>query len=147
MENQPKPAFTLDDLDGKLSYIYTRTMNGSKFLNDPLVSKDEILRGLSEANGVIQELLAIVVKKKQDQEAIEASIPASLAQEVITKAVGEERIQFYVSGVQLWENKILQGTSLYSTMIKAKKIRDILNHKFAELRVDHEAKILNYPVF
>jgi hypothetical protein len=61
--------------------------------------------------------------------------------------VKQEKPQFYVHGVQLWQNGKLAGTSCYSTMSKARSIKNTLNQEFARLKVNHEAKIMMYPVF
>ncbi len=55
--------------------------------------------------------------------------------------------QYTVFGVQIWEHGHNVGTALYSTMPKARSVADILNRKYAELQVDHEAKIMPYPVY
>lgn len=52
-----------------------------------------------------------------------------------------------VHGVQVWEKGICVGTALYSTMSAARHVKDILNRKYAELKVEHEAKIILYPVY
>lgn len=53
----------------------------------------------------------------------------------------------FLHGVQIWEKGRLEGVALYRNMADARRVRDILNAKYAELHVDHEAKILNYPVY
>lgn len=146
MENQPKPAFTLTDLEAKLDFAYLRIKNYTQFSRAGTV--DEMGAGLVEALGAIHELIGVVARKKNDQEDIQVEVEPTKMDQIIARAVGNEaKPQFYVSGVMLYENKVLQGTSLYTTVVKAKTIRDICNRKFAELRVDHEAKIQNYPVF
>lgn len=145
-------VFTLDDLEAKLSTIYTRTINFAQyhkaFLTDNMAADEQVINeGLKETNSILQELLAIVTKHKNDFESINPLIPTTETEQVIVKAVGEEKIQFYVAGVQLIEDGIMKGTSLYSKMPKAKAIRDILNKRFAELGVKHEARIQQYPVF
>jgi len=53
----------------------------------------------------------------------------------------------FVYGVQIWEVGHCSGVALYSKMSDARAVRDILNKKYAELKVDHEAKITPYPVY
>lgn len=53
----------------------------------------------------------------------------------------------YVFGVQIWEKGHCSGVALYRKMIDARQVRDVLNAKYAELKVDHVAKIENYPVY
>lgn len=145
--DQPKPAFTLDDLELKLAAIYTQTMLATKQMTSPdhsLAANAKAWDGLRQANGMLQEIIAIVDKQKRDLNSIEPNLPVSSA---ITDALNIDKPDHYVCGVQLVENGQLIGTSLYTTVVKARKIRDILNKRFAELRVDHEAKIVNYPVF
>ncbi len=53
----------------------------------------------------------------------------------------------YVYGVQIWEKGRCEATALYRDIVAARAVRDILNKKYAELKVDHEAKIINFPVY
>ncbi len=53
----------------------------------------------------------------------------------------------WLDGVQIWEKGICVGTALYKKTAAARAVRDILNKKYAELQVDHEAKIVKYPVY
>lgn len=53
----------------------------------------------------------------------------------------------WLDGVQIWEKGILVGVALYKNTSTARAVRDILNRKYAELQVDHEAKIMKYPVY
>lgn len=53
----------------------------------------------------------------------------------------------YVFGVQIWENGRCVGVALYRNVSAARQVKEILNAKYAELKVDHEAKIENYPVY
>lgn len=137
-EDQPKPKFTLVDLEKKLEELYTIGLEASK--------EDEttIYDSIKEINGIAQELLSIVTHCISDLEPIDLpqhSLP------VLTQVINSEKPVFSVSGVQLIENRKIVGVSLYSTVIKARMIRDTLNKEFARLKVEHEAKILNYPVF
>lgn len=128
MENQPKPEFTLKDLYDKLADL------------DTVINP--------EARLIVRELMTAVRKKQEDYEPINPSQEPTKEQKIIAQALGQDsKPMFHVAGVQLIENGRMQGTALYSTMPKAKKISSILNAKFAELRVDHEAKIQMYPVF
>lgn len=129
--DQPKPVFTLLDLDIALAYIY-----------DNCKVVDQV--SLHNIRAKTHELIAIVDKIKSDLGSIEMPIETAKA---ITDTIQTEKPEFSVCGVQLIENGTLVGTSLYSTVIKARKIKDVLNKRFAELRVDHVAKIVNYPVF
>lgn len=136
LTEQPKPKFTLQDLDAKLSLIYDQLK--------PITSVDQNTMNLNLVRGVLQELLAICNKHINDLESIDVQTDSTQA---ITTALETEKVAFHVTGVQLIENGQNVGTSLYSTVFKARKIRDILNSKFAELRVNHEAKLINYPVY
>lgn len=143
---QAKP-YSLNDLDKALSAIYTRTLNCTKFnpISDQATPEQKAVHaGLIEANSMMQGIIAIVARKLNDLESIE---PEMATDKVITDTLQTEKPEFHVCGVQLIENQKLVGTSLYSTAVKAKKIRDTLNAKFAQLRVNHSAKIVNYPVF
>lgn len=53
----------------------------------------------------------------------------------------------HVTGVQIWEKGICVGTALYKHVHHARAVAKILNEKYAELRVDHEAKLITYPVY
>lgn len=53
----------------------------------------------------------------------------------------------WLDGVQIWEKGICVGTALYKSTAAARAVRDILNKKYAELKVDNEAKIVKYPVY
>lgn len=53
----------------------------------------------------------------------------------------------WLDGVQIWEKGILAGVALYKDTSAARAVRDILNRKYAELKVDHEAKVMKYPVY
>lgn len=134
LTEQPKPKFTLQDLDTKLTEAYE-------------LLKPNPTIGITNANNsrrIIQELLSIVAKHINDLEPIDIQTDSTSA---IITALETEKVVFYVTGVQLIENDQNVGTSLYSTVFKARKIKDILNAKFAELRVNHEAKLINYPVY
>lgn len=126
LENQPKPKFTLLDLEQQLSLAYNNVTN------------------ITETRGILHHLISVVTKCKADLGSIDLPIETAKA---ITDTIQTEKPEFTVCGVQLIENGVLQGTSLYTTIVKARKIRDILNARFAELRVPHEAKIRNYPVY
>jgi len=134
---QPKPKFTLLDLEQRLTIAYDCIMKKQKNLTDPNFDN-------SIALGAVQELLSVIVKYKADLGSIDLPIETAKA---ITDTIQTEKPEFTVCGVQLIENGQLQGTSLYSTIVKARKIRDVLNARFAELQVKHEAKILQYPVY
>ena len=136
LTEQPTPVFTLLDLEAKLDNIYD-LMKHIRF------SEEWVDAGMRIRSN-IHELLAITTKLKNDLGVIEMPIETAKA---ITDTIQTEKPEFSVCGVQLIENGILVGTSLYSTVIKARKIRDVLNQRFVELRVDHVAKIVNYPVF
>ena len=137
--DQPKPKFNLTDLEQKLAIIYSFAQQWQRF--------PEQLQPAAIAGhiGNIQELFGQVTKNIIELEPIEI-IGKSYEQEVQDK-LQTEKPQFHVCGVQLWQNGKLAGTSLYSTVIKARKIRDICNAEYAKLKVNHEAKIINYPVF
>lgn len=137
-ENQPLPKFTLDDLLHKLDEINLAYVEEQK--DTAILYKDSV-------KAQMHELYGIITRHKTKLESIDPAMDMAAHEKIIADAIGTEKIQFYVAGVQLIEDGILQGTSLYSTMIKAKGIRDIMNRKFAELRVQHEAKILQYPVY
>ncbi|SRR6266404_2409974 len=134
---QSTPKFTLIDLDQILGTIYTKTINFSKQL--PVVNYD-----LAEANSSLQGLVAQVAKNIRDLEPIDMPL---VENKKISETFQVEKPAFHVCGVQLFENEKLVGTSLYSTIVKARIIRDTLNKEFARLRVNHEAKIISYPVF
>jgi hypothetical protein len=53
----------------------------------------------------------------------------------------------YVVGVQIWEHGVITGVALYRKMVDARKVKEILNAKYAELNVKHEAKLIEYPVY
>lgn len=149
LTEQPKPKFTLIDLEQYLSKIFTATMTSNKIIVESkiamsAVDKDLLVICIREANSNLQELIAKVDKIKSDLDIIE--MPQSITSAVMTE-LDTEKVAFHVCGVQLWENGVMKGTSLYSSVFKARKIRDILNAKFAELKVKHEAKIVNYPVY
>lgn len=135
--DQPKPKFTIEDLETKLSFVYNMTMGALK-------SPQEAAILLKQANGTIQELVSIVAKHRADLEPIDINKPEVA---LVLEVLKTEEVAFNVVGVQLIENGVLKGTSLYSTVVKARKIKDQLNREFARLRVNHEAKILNYPVY
>lgn len=150
MNNQPTPPFTIEELAAKLEQAYNNNMIVIRALQGAIPGmtneqKEKTFYGaLKECNSGLQELIAIVDQKKRDLDSINPTVNTS---KVMTDTLETEKPEFHVTGVQLIENKILVGTSLYSTVIKARKIKDILNQKFAELRVDHVAKLVNYPVF
>lgn len=58
-----------------------------------------------------------------------------------------DKAAYHVYGVQVWEKRICTGTALYSKMVDARRVAELLNKKYAELGVDHEAKIMVYPVY
>lgn len=137
MTEQPKPKFTLQDLDHTIGRCYDLSLEFSKHL--PVKNNN-----ITEINRRLQELLSIVTKHISELEPIDVTRDNT---EAITTALETEKVAFFVTGVQLSENGKNVGTSLYSTVFKARKIKDILNAKFAELRVNHEAKLINYPVY
>jgi hypothetical protein len=139
MTEQPKPKFTLQDLDKKLTEVYNTLSSSVKQQQTDLDKAP-----LRWANSIVQELLSIVSKHINDLEPIDV---ATNTTEAITTALETEKVAFFVTGVQLTEDGKNVGTSLYTTVFKARKIRDILNAKFAELKVNHEAKLINYPVY
>lgn len=143
MDNQPTPPFTIEELASKLDQAYRISIAASKDLAIYTPALPAV-KELAIVNGILQELIAIVDQKRRDLDSINPSMPTS---QVMTDVLATEKPAFHVTGVQLIENNKLVGTSLYSTVIKARKIKDILNTKFAELRVDHVAKLVNYPVF
>lgn len=138
LTEQPKPKFTLIDLEQKLAQIYSMSQKIQRFPEQ--VSPED----MSVYVGTIQELFAVASKHVADLEAIDMP---TVSNELIQTTINTEKPVLQVCGVQLIENGKLVGTSLYSTVVKARSIRDVLNKKFAELRVNHEAKIVNYPVF
>lgn len=140
MTEQPKPKFTLQDLNHRLTDCYSSLLKVMK--ND--TSEISAEARIKDACGHMQELVSIVSKHINDLEPIDIATDNAQA---ITTALETEKVCFFVTGVQLSENGKNVGTSLYSTVFKARKIRDILNTKFAELRVNHEAKLINYPVY
>jgi hypothetical protein len=147
--DQPKPRFTLNELEDKLGKIYIRTLNYVKWHKDFLLDaqtdeEQSLAAGLNEANSMLQELIASVSRHVQDNEPID--IPKD-TNKVIEQILNTEKPEFYVSGVQMVINGKIEGTSLYSTMPKARLVRDTLNKKYAELKVKYEAKIIQYPVF
>jgi len=141
MEDQPKSKLTLNDLEKQLSFIFNMTIGVTKSLNETNIEQKTLL---TQANSILQELIVLVVKTKTDLDVIGTE---TVENKTVQTIINTEKAQFTVCGVQLIENGILVGTSLYSTVIKARKIRDVLNAKFAELKVNHGAKIVNYPVF
>jgi len=52
-----------------------------------------------------------------------------------------------IFGVQLIENSKTTDVCLYSEQYKANTIARALNEKFAQLKVNHEAKVIHYPVY
>jgi hypothetical protein len=142
--DQPKPPFTLLDLSNKLSQAYDLNTQALKILHNTSALTVNANNCVKEANSLLQELVAIVAQASANFETIEMPKPTS---DIVNETFSQENPQFWVSGVQLIEQRKLVGTSLYSTVIKARTIKDILNKKFADLRVDHEAKIIQYPVF
>lgn len=149
MTEQPKPKFTLQDLDKKLTEVYNNNFKFTQFHRDFISDtqteqEQQINSNLVKSNTLFQELLSIVSKHINDLESIDIATDSTQA---ITTALETEKVCFFVTGVQLSENGKNVGTSLYSTVFKARKIKDILNAKFAELRVNHEAKLINYPVY
>lgn len=135
---QPKPKFTLEDLEKRLSNLYDGITRAIKEVGPHTETR------LRDANGELQELLAIVIKHKSDFEPIDINRPDN---PLVQEELQTEKPEFYVVGVQLIENGKLVGTSLYTTVAKARKIKDACNKEFARLRVNHEAKLVNYPVF
>jgi hypothetical protein len=130
-KDQPKPKFTLLDLerqlDAALVQVKTKPANFE-------VNLTVILHGL----------LAEVERIKTNLDVIEMPVETAKA---ITDTIETEKPEMIVCGVQLFEYSKIQGTSLYTTIVKARKIRNVLNTRFAELKVDHFAKIVNYPVY
>lgn len=135
--DQPKPAFTLEDLDEKLTSLYNNALRLAK--NLPVKNDD-----ISQLCAGLQELTSIVVKHKMDMMPIDVK---SLVLQEVVDALKSEKPVFTVCGVQLWIDRRIQGVSLYSTIMKARSIRDICNKEYARLAVNHEAKILSYPVY
>jgi hypothetical protein len=136
---QPTPKFTLNELENKLATIYS--------LAQKIQRQPELFTPEDKANfvGGIQELLGKVTKCITDLTPID--VAGKQYEELVLSKLEAQKVQFTVCGVQLWENKQLRGTSLYSTVVKARTIRDTCNAEYARLKVDHEAKIVNYPVF
>lgn len=133
-----KPVFTLVDLENKLSIIYSMAQQLQRF-------PDQVSPAMQAAHvGNIQELLGITVKCIADLIPIDAPMPEN---PTVQSMLDTTKPEFYVCGVQLIENGKLQGTSLYSTIVKARTIKEKLNTRFAKLEVNHVAKIINYPVF
>jgi hypothetical protein len=130
--DQPAPKFTLLDLERQLTDCYSILLKG--------VTPQDI----RDCTGKIQELLTIVTSCKTNLESIELPVENN---PIIQQTLNIDKPELSVCGVQLWENGVLKGTSLYTTIIKARIIRDTLNKEFAKLKVNHEAKIINYPVF
>lgn len=135
MVEQPKPKFTLVDLETIIDEIFADTLYATRQVDQP---------NLNEAHNKIQQLRATIAKLKNDLDSIDMPSDNNKA---IQDTINTETPQFSVCGVQLWENKVIRGVSLYTTVPKARKIRDILNSHYAEQRVNHEAKIVNYPVY
>lgn len=146
MTEQPKPKYTLKDLDRDImallsinsEVIKTNRAKIGELIGEPVNQQ------LIDINSKLHELVAIVTKHVNDLEPIDMP---TVSNELIQTTINTEKPVMQVCGVQLIENGRLVGTSLYSTVVKARSIRDILNKKFAELKVNHEAKIVNYPVF
>lgn len=141
--------FSLDDLQTRVEQIYKAQAyfirHHKQFINDAMNEQDQIIaRDFLEAQGLLQELVAIVAKHKSDQQEIAPLVGDT---KIMTDQLGTEKPEFYVSGVQLIERGKMVGTSLYKSVVRARQIRDILNGKFSELKVDHNARIINYPVF
>lgn len=134
--DQPVPKFSLTDLEHKIGRCYDLVLNFTKKLP---VQNDN----LKEANGTLQELLVIISKLRADCDSIDDRVVNLEVQDYIKT----EKPEFYVCGVQLWENGKLSGTSCYTNVVKARQIRDAANKEFARLRVNHECKIVQYPVF
>lgn len=145
LANQPKP-FSLNDLAAKVATVYTATMTATKALGISPKSDLDCLVCLKEANGTLQELIALIQSKQANLEEIAPENPTPNTS-LISEEINQEKAQFHVVGVQLFEHGKIVGTSLYSTVVKARGVRDTLNKKFAELRVNHEAKMMNYPVY
>jgi hypothetical protein len=147
---QPKPRLTLEELEAKISKVYTRTLNFAKwhpsFLSDAQSAEEkEINQGIIESNSLLQELISDISRHRQDNEPIDVHKETNT---VIEQILDTEKPQFYVSGVQMVLNGKVEGTSLYSTIVKARTVRDVLNKEYAKLKVNnYEAKIIQYPVF
>lgn len=147
-KNQPKPKFTLLDLEGKLEAIYqlskhlakATTPNGTNYS----VPQGLLIEQTTTLLSSVQELLAQVSIAKNNLDAIEMPVDTA---KVITDTIETEKPQLIVCGAQLYEYGKMQGVSLYTTIVKARKIRDICNERFAQLKVDHMVKIQNYPVY
>lgn len=149
MVEQPKPKFTLLDLEAALDNIFRNNLkfctHHKAFIDDIQSPEEEQLRdGLVRSNEILQELLATIARIKNDLDVIE--LPSDNNQ-AISDAINTEKSEFSVYGVQLIEHKKIAGVSLYTTVSKARKIRDILNSHYAQQRVEFEAKIVNYPVY
>lgn len=143
MRDQPLPSFTMQDLVNSLAEIYGKQTNVIKKMQEIGAGAPDDLK---DANGIAHTLFATVTKLISGLDSIH-SIPPAATPSIVNNILNTERPVFSVCGVQLWENGAIVGVSLYSTIHKAKTIRNILNAKFAELNVKHEAKIINYPVF
>lgn len=142
--DQPAPKFTLVDLEHRLTDCYSnllKVLQGQDSPSGVYISSEARIK---DACGHLQELLAIVGRCKTDLESIDMPSQDNL---IVQQTLNIDKPQFSVSGVQLIEQGRLTGTSLYTTVVKARIIRDILNKEFAKLKVNHEAKIVNYPVF
>lgn len=117
----------------KLDFIYN-------VMNDILkaVPNDS---AIIKARGFLHEMIAEEQKNPKDfNDSPEDSQKQS---SVLTP----DKIAFHVAGLQLIENNVIKGTALYQKMHSARVRRDILNKKFADLNVKHEAKIIQYPVY
>lgn len=137
--DQPQPKFNLSDLENRITTIYNAITIGLKGIEGQPTNM------FKAANSDLQELLAIVSKCKADLQPID--IENKVYEQMVIDKLQTEKPVFSVCGVQLWEQGKLAGTSLYSTVVKARTIRDICNKEYARLGVNHEAKIVNYPVF
>lgn len=141
--NQPLPAYTLLDLQQDIEAIYQANLHLLKNLADVESNAQAraLLQSAIEGAGQIRGRLIKLIEQN-DSIGMPFEVDAAML-----KAVNMEEIQFTVSGLQLLENRVVTGTCLYSTMPKAKTIRDICNAKFAELNVDKLARIQQYPVY
>src|SRR5260221_341011 len=72
---------------------------------------------------------------------------SSKRQEAFRKVFECSQIPTSLDAIQIWEKGILVGVALYKDTSAARAVRDILNRKYAELKVEHEAKIMKYPVY
>lgn len=141
--DQPKPEFTMKELADKLGLAYSNAIRLGKYLGDVhnIEQNKDYLKAITV---ILQELVSQINIKVENLDSIHTNLPDVPE---VNLTLNQEKPDHYVVGVQLFENGKLIGTSLYTTVVKARMIKDVLNKRFAELRVNHEAKLINYPVF